>query len=178
MRWLVAIEKAICVAFVATFISLGAGISARADTYDWSFVCDIGNAGCIGGGTLDTNVAIGPATVTSISGTWGGNPITSLIPPGGYTINDNIINALSPAIELNLGGISFVVGAINWNIYYSGSAASDQWLSSNGRGGDGVFTVTERPSEVPLSGALPLFGTGLAALGLLGWRRKRKQAAA
>jgi hypothetical protein len=29
----------------------------------------------------------------------------------------------------------------------------------------------------PLPGALPLFATGLGALGLLGWRRKRKQAA-
>ena len=34
---------------------------------------------------------------------------------------------------------------------------------------DGVAT--------PLPGALPLFATGLAALGLLGWRRKRKAAA-
>jgi hypothetical protein len=31
---------------------------------------------------------------------------------------------------------------------------------------DGVVT--------PLPGALPLFATGLGALGLLGWRRKRK----
>ena len=30
---------------------------------------------------------------------------------------------------------------------------------------------------VPLPGALPLFATGLGALGLLGWRRKRKAAA-
>jgi hypothetical protein len=29
----------------------------------------------------------------------------------------------------------------------------------------------------PLPAALPLFATGLGALGLLGWRRKRKQAA-
>jgi hypothetical protein len=29
-------------------------------------------------------------------------------------------------------------------------------------------------STVPLPGALPLFATGLGALGLLGWRRKRK----
>jgi hypothetical protein len=29
----------------------------------------------------------------------------------------------------------------------------------------------------PLPGALPLFATGLGALGLLGWRRKRKAAA-
>jgi MSHA biogenesis protein MshQ len=30
------------------------------------------------------------------------------------------------------------------------------------------------PSAVPLPAALPLFATGLAGLGLLGWRRKRK----
>jgi hypothetical protein len=32
-------------------------------------------------------------------------------------------------------------------------------------------------SAVPLPTALPLFATGLGALGLLGWRRKRKAAA-
>jgi len=32
--------------------------------------------------------------------------------------------------------------------------------------------------ETPLAAALPLFATGLGALGLLGWRRKRKAAAA
>jgi hypothetical protein len=32
--------------------------------------------------------------------------------------------------------------------------------------------------SVPLPAALPLFATGLGALGLLGWRRKRKIAAA
>jgi len=36
-----------------------------------------------------------------------------------------------------------------------------------------TFTV----AETPLPAALPLFATGLGALGLLGWRRKRKQAA-
>jgi hypothetical protein len=33
-------------------------------------------------------------------------------------------------------------------------------------------------SATPLPGALPLFASGLGALGLLGWRRKRKTAAA
>ena len=31
------------------------------------------------------------------------------------------------------------------------------------------------PAPAPLPAALPLFVTGLGALGLLGWRRKRKQ---
>ena len=33
-------------------------------------------------------------------------------------------------------------------------------------------------NETPLAAALPLFTSGLGALGLLGWRRKRKNAAA
>ena len=32
------------------------------------------------------------------------------------------------------------------------------------------------PNPTPLPAALPLFATGLGALGLLGWRRKRKAA--
>jgi hypothetical protein len=39
-----------------------------------------------------------------------------------------------------------------------------------------TFTATISPSPVPLPSALPLFATGLGALGLLGWRRKRKAA--
>ena len=40
----------------------------------------------------------------------------------------------------------------------------------------GTWDVTI--SETPLPAALPLFATGLSALGLLGWRRKRKAQAA
>jgi hypothetical protein len=41
-----------------------------------------------------------------------------------------------------------------------------------------AFTLSgDTVSEVPLPAALPLFATGLGALGLLGWRRKRKAAA-
>ena len=38
--------------------------------------------------------------------------------------------------------------------------------------------VIPLPPALPLPAALPLFATGLGALGLLGWRRKRKAAAA
>ena len=42
------------------------------------------------------------------------------------------------------------------------------------------FTLFGGPavSETPLPAALPLFATGLGALGLLGWRRKQKKSAA
>ena len=39
-----------------------------------------------------------------------------------------------------------------------------------------VIATTTPPPAVPLPGTLPLFASGLGALGLLGWRRKRKLA--
>ena len=43
--------------------------------------------------------------------------------------------------------------------------------------GEVVFAGTEEFPSTPLPAALPLFASGLGALGLLGWRRKRKAAA-
>jgi len=40
-----------------------------------------------------------------------------------------------------------------------------------------TYTFNPPGSVVPLPAALPLFATGLGALGLLGWRRKKKAAA-
>ncbi|MGA8588836.1 MAG: hypothetical protein WB803_06060 [Pseudolabrys sp.] len=37
-----------------------------------------------------------------------------------------------------------------------------------------TFTEGSVAADTPLPAALPLFATGLAALGLMGWRRKRK----
>ena len=40
-----------------------------------------------------------------------------------------------------------------------------------------IDSISVTVNQTPLPAALPLFATGLGALGLLGWRRKRKQAA-
>jgi hypothetical protein len=87
-------------------------------------------------------------------------------------------------------------GCANEMIFYSldnGSAPADvgslsfsnltNFITENA---DGTFSYTtsngvntyDGISETPLPAALPLFATGLGALGLLGWRRKRKALAA
>ena len=55
---------------------------------------------------------------------------------------------------------------------------------ATGHFSQGLITAVLHPgsadeglASTPLPGALPLFATGLGALGLLGWRRKRKAAA-
>jgi hypothetical protein len=54
----------------------------------------------------------------------------------------------------------------------TGACSSSRVDNAIIRASPGTWSV----SEVPLPGALPLFATGLGALGLLGWRRKRKAA--
>jgi len=39
---------------------------------------------------------------------------------------------------------------------------------------DGKIIVGDRISVVPLPAALPLYGAGLAVMGFIGWRRKRR----
>jgi len=41
-----------------------------------------------------------------------------------------------------------------------------------------IFEDTPAPTSTPLPAALPLFATGLGAMGLLRWKRKRKKHAA
>ena len=68
---------------------------------------------------------------------------------------------------------------------YNGEPRTDVF-SSNGidrmgdmySNGPGTWSGGPTPSPVPLPAPLPLFATGLAALGLLGWRRKRRAALA
>ena len=52
------------------------------------------------------------------------------------------------------------------------------FIHSGNVAANGTFGTWEIvPSATPLPAALPLFATGLGALGLLGWRRKKKAAA-
>jgi hypothetical protein len=53
--------------------------------------------------------------------------------------------------------------------------SNDTISSANGLSGSIMYTYTPAiPAETPLPATLPLFASGLGALGLLGWRRKRK----
>ena len=54
--------------------------------------------------------------------------------------------------------------------------ADDQHLSAAGQQIEADF-VFDQITDTPVPAALPLFATGLGAMGLLGWRRKRKNAA-
>jgi hypothetical protein len=70
---------------------------------------------------------------------------------------------------------------------FGGCPISPTWFESSGNAAinaGAVFSDTDystfvlsATSATPLPAALPLFATGLGALGLIGWRRKRKASA-
>jgi len=90
-----------------------------------------------------------------------------------FAISNNPLrgqDALFAAWDNGGGAFAFLIsGTLTdvFDVYYKISVGS----------GDIALTDSEN-SQTPLPAALPLFATGLGALGLLGWRRKKKAATA
>jgi hypothetical protein len=154
------------------------GVSpAKALTFNFSFF-DVLTGGSVinASGILDTAPAGPNYLITSISGTYNSNNITSLYGVNGFQGNDNILHTSGPL--LSLAGFSFAVGAASINVYYD---AAGQFITAGNYGSynnNNVDTIIRfSVTETPLPAALPLFATGLGLMGLLGWRRQRKQAA-
>jgi len=80
------------------------------------------------------------------------------------------------------GGTLFGVDNVVTSLYVLSTSTGAMTLLSaiTGTNGVGIDGLSAAPmsaaSATPIPGALPLFATGLGALGLLGWRRKRKVA--
>ena len=91
------------------------------------------------------------------------NPI---INPNVTLFNGNLVGILYAGQNNDLS-FSILVGGLGYSFF-------DNLTPTNNASG----TITASPATVPLPSTLPLFATGLGALGLLGWRRKRKAQAA
>ena len=160
-------------ALVSLVLALSGG-AASAVTFDWS------TSGPSGSGTFTATYDSGVQyTITAITGTFDGGTITSLIGPGlGLGNNDNLLFAPASALptgteQLDILGVAFVAGGQGHTIFSNGSIYLDEFCSG---GTSCVDFPTFTASITPLPAALPLFATGIGAMGLLGWRRKRKNA--
>jgi hypothetical protein len=96
-----------------------------------------------------------------------------------FTVPFNLSISYADTLTINGGTtFSFVDGGSLWQVAVNGLTIGPN------PGGKMIANltaqVTDPPagvSQVPLPAALPLFISGLGAMGLLGWRRKRKNAA-
>ena len=165
---------------VATCVlTLTAG-AANATTFDVT-----GTASLPMGGTLDiSGGTVGPEDVTVP------NPPNTLAPTA-FTFLTSSAAGVSGFwdITLNQGATGFSLllilpvsslagyagGAINTALFYPTSSGPEAFTAICQGGACGSLTASTSTSPTtPLPAALPLFATGLGALGLLGWRRKRK----
>ena len=94
----------------------------------------------------------------------------------------------TPGVEMAIGFFNsstsilflddnFLILSVAFEQLYMGSESSPTFRTGTYIGANGE-TIDISNSAVPLPAALPLFATGLGALGLFGWRRKRKASAA
>jgi hypothetical protein len=89
-----------------------------------------------------------------------------------FAISNNPLwgqDALFAAWDKGDGTIAFLISGTLADVF-------DVWVKTSVGSGDMALTGSEL-SQTPLPAALPLFAGGLGALGLLGWRRKKKAAA-
>jgi hypothetical protein len=176
-------EKSLLTAAVMA-IGLAIGVPAQASTYNFSYSDGIVSAsGTLTTGAADTGLNGPGFDITGITGnvtdTLGTSTITGLLGSGVccQAPADNNIFYPSGTPFLDRAGLGFSGGnGEEVNIYYITNyfalVSTDNNLTSSGSG-PGSFTA----DATPLPAALPLFASGLGALGLLGWRRKRKAAA-
>ena len=81
--------------------------------------------------------------------------------------------------DCNIGGCSATAGAdnafVDFHVTASGGLTFNLAAISSTSSTSSLFeTSTGTVSQTPLPAALPLFASGLGAMGLFGWRRKRK----
>jgi hypothetical protein len=89
-----------------------------------------------------------------------------------FAISNNPLwgqDALFAAWDKGDGTLAFLISGTLANVF-------DVWVKTSAGSGEMALTGSEI-SQTPLPAALPLFAGGLSALGLLGWRRKKKAAA-
>jgi hypothetical protein len=179
--------KLLASAALGTALMVGGLSSASANTFDWTF---LGDGYSASGAFIGTLIGPGPGgsaeyQLSGITGVINSDPITG---PSGFASADNILyfpastvgidgNGQTPPTFVDSNGISFSALTTGpWNIfnyitYETGTAITNADACC---GVVGTFNV----AETPLPATLPLFASGLGALGLLGWRRKRKAQAA
>lgn len=156
----------------------------------------------IGPQSMTLFTAANYASMTARPGIVGGGVYQVQDSDGTNLTFDNLFNpAASPNYSLDNNGLLFAVGDPNsygdydsFNIFSVGGVISgslNDFLGAGGVPGDGqvwsqagpgtltiTLETTTNSAATPLPAALPLFATGLGALGLFGWRRKRKAQAA
>jgi hypothetical protein len=163
------------VALLSALLSLGMVSPVKADLYTWFYSSTDGTV--TGGGTLTTGQSQGGGyLITDATGTWnvsGESLSITLLAPGAFHNNDNILYAQNNTFSLDSSGFAFLandsptpypVTVSSTGAFFNGSDLLDS------------LVINSVPVPGPIAGAgLP--GLLLAGGGLLAWWRSRRKAA-
>jgi len=159
--------------------------NAATFTYDLTLTATPGFGGGFGGtgqfvvtGATNTGTFTAPGDLNSLEFNIDGHVFTLGQATGGsgkvvldgtghLTSIDYITAPVGLWVVLGAGGIGYTYKDVAADHFSRGLITA---VLHQGASGQGL-------TSTPLPAALPLFATGLGALGLFGWRRKRKQAA-
>ena len=153
----------------------------------------VGNTPSQSGGAIQLQGGAATSTDTITFSTPVVNPVMAIFSLGQGGLPASFVFASADAFTIQSGGPSAEFGGTiitqsgnsvlgsegNGTIQFIGTYSTISWTNPNQEFWY-AFTVGApggTVGAVPLPATLPLFATGLGALGLLGWRRKRKAAA-
>lgn len=169
--------KYLCVTCVLA-LTVGAANANTFTTFDASGTFDSPSSGINLYGSITVDVTVGSITGLSLNVT-GFDPFNILFSNG-----SNPLIAKSSAAVLNEQDYLYLTFSQSLIGYTGGQIASGHTVKvlepCTGCDFHTLFSgsFTAQVSTTPLPAALPLFATGLGAMGLLGWRRKRENTAA
>jgi hypothetical protein len=171
---------ALCATTVIAATSL---VSAQAKTFYFNYTSKHSS----GSGVVDaTSLGGGEYLATSATGTIDGSPLT-LIAPGGFDHNDNIVFFPPSPVFLDFQGIAYAAGGGDYNLFFdiSGIEGPPGYYDVDivyGRVIDGRIETLEplitgevRAIPEPSTWAMTLLG--FAGLGYAGYRRRRSAVA-
>ncbi len=181
------VRVAICAAAVLT---AGAGLTTSASAVTLSYeYSGTGNVNFQSDTTLDIGgTCSSPCVISAVMTINGTGPAFNPSIPSGWgagvsaTVTDNLGDTTSFAV--NTGDFPGTQHGIFGSVIFASVLPSTLGISTSGfasiLGGPATVDYSINISlpngayVTPLPAALPLFATGLGALGLLGWRRKRR----
>jgi len=164
--------RKIWLAVIALVGLQGSGANATTVDFFTSYSCPTCLIPSGNGELITTQESAGVYLITSFVGTDGGFPVT-VAPVGTIFANDNLLYFPPTPAFYDNRGLGLIVDGHATDSFCLGVSCAVAYPDPNGY----FHPSTIEVSQTPLPAALPLFATGLAVTGLLGWRKKRKAAA-